>query len=365
MRGRCNRAILFAKVNEDMADLLSLLTVSPHMLALEDAQIRCVEDNLVVHSLEEFEDKFKIEIPVYEETQYQKAEQSLENVERYYKVLEQKERGEQYRLWYYDIKEKEDIPREHQQISVKQYEIWLGVKSFFEQGENLELLISNLSYEDMETNDAERKLSLYMETVNEKLDDTQQITFAVFTEIPMMSVQTKINRIRFEGTKKKQDTSLTDTGKLAFLFNILEREQIVSCYQYETGVESSARAVALEGRTRIQESAFEFEKQINSAAISCCYPNLTWIEDQVYIGAAYVVAGMLLAGREEKSMTTIPRELYPYREAVKEELAKTPFGSMLSYSPKAGDSQMLLDSARCQEWRFGSYRRIDREDVHV
>lgn len=358
------RAILFAKISDKVTDLLSLITVSEDNLALADEQIRCIEEKLVIHSLEELEHIFDLDYSRLDLVGTEKKE-ILENVAAYYHVLAQKEQGKEYQLWYFDEKEKEVTPQKDSLVSIKLYEIWLGVKSFFEQGTDLELLVTNLSYQDLHSTDAQRKLSLYMETVNEKSDKTQQIAFAIFPEIPMLSEQEEVTRIRFEGRQHDKEYEIFDYDALAFVLDILKREHVKSCYQYVTCEESSAKFFAASGRTKMQDNALRFQKQVNCDAITCCYPNLTWIEDQVYIGAAYVVVGMLLAGKTEKSATTMPRELYPYGKMVREELIKPPFGAMLAYSDGADRKQMILFCARSQEWDRKSYVRIDGEDSDV
>lgn len=358
------RAILFAKISDKVTDLLSLITVSEDNLALPDEQIRDIEEKLVVHSLEELEHIFDLDYSRLDFVGTEKKE-ILENVAAYYHVLAQKAQGKEYQLWYFDEKEKEVTPQKDNLVSIKVYEIWLGVKSFFEQGTDLELLVTNLSYQDLHSTDAQRKLSLYMETVNEKSDRTQQITFAIFPEIPMLSEQEKITRIRFEGRQHEKEYEKIDYDALTFVLDILKREHVKCCYQYVTCEESSAKFFAASGRTKMQDNALRLQKQVNCDAITCCYPNLTWIEDQVYIGAAYIVVGMLLAGKTEKSATTMPRELYPYGKMVREEFIKSPFGAMLAYSDGADRKQMILFCARSQEWGKKEYVRIDRENSDV
>ncbi len=364
MTKRSNRAILFAKISDKKTDLLSLITVSENSLALSDEQIRFIEEKLVIHSLKEFESIFNLNYSQWKEIASEKTE-TLKNVADYYNVMKQNEQCKEYRLWYFDEKEKEVTPQKDNLVSVKVYEIWLGVKSFFEQGTDLELLVTNLSYQDLHATDAQRKLSLYMETVNEKSDRTQQITFAILPEIPMLSEQEKITRIRFEGRQHEKEYEKFDYDALTFVLDILKREHVKCCYQYVTCEESSAKFFAASGRTKMQDNALRLQKQVNCDAITCCYPNLTWIEDQVYIGAAYIVVGMLLAGKTEKSATTMPRELYPYGKMVREEFIKSPFGAMLAYSDGADRKQMILFCARSQEWGKKEYVRIDRENSDV
>lgn len=359
MKVKCNRGILFAKVNDNKNNLLSLLSVAEGILALTDEQVKIIDEQLVVRSLEEFEHKFEIKFEGMEAT-VKEEDTPIGEVADFYRAFGNREQERSYKIWYYDACEKKTNNGDLYTIPVKLYEVWLGVKTFFEQGrgEKLELLITNTSYEELETRQAADKLALYINTVNGKLENEQRLAIAIFPEIPITSEKKDIRRIRFEG---KQETKEQDLGYgiLATILDILAGGQIMSCYQYVTGELTSAKVMAKEGRDKLINEARFFQEQVNCMEISCCYPNLTWIEDQVYIGAAYIVAGMLLAGNTEKSVSTLPRELYPYEQDVWEELYGMPFGSMLAYSPKTGERNMLLYWARSQKWSSGDYQILN------
>lgn len=362
MKERCNRAILFAKIDDEKENLLTFISVTEHTLALSDEQIQYIDEKLLVHSLAEFEDKFEMCDMTYERENIQNAE-PLEHVADYYDTLTKENKKKEYRCWYYDIEKQKKEMTKGKQIPVKLYEVWLGVKSFFEQGENLELLITNLSYEELESETAQKKLSLYMETVNDKQENSYRIGLAILPEIPMLCEYQKLERIRFEGWVHEKETCYI--GNIGNVLRILQKNQVTGCYQYETGEVSSAKMFAAEGREKVRENAMQLQQQTGCNDMACCYPNLTWIADKVYIGAAYVVTGVLLAGGGEKSETTLPRELYPYKEEIKKEIWNQPFGAMLAYETQVGKRNMVLFSARSQKWSKGEYIRIDGEDMDV
>lgn len=346
MEKRCNRAILFAKIDEEKENLISDISVTEQTLALSDEQIKCIDEKFVVCSLYEFEDKFGLKEIMCETTESAK-EVPLQQVADYYTALTEGKRQKEYRSWYYGSQTRDVSEHTKRQIPVKLYEIWLGVKSFFEQGEQLELLVTNLSYEDLESVQMQKKLSLYLETVNEKQDKSHRIGYAILPEIPMIKEQEKISRIRFEGWKKEDEKNAV--LQIARNIHLLNEKHVICCYQYETGELSSAKTFASKGKKKILENALQLQPDINCDEIFCCYPNLTWIEDKVYIGAAYVVTGVLLAGGGEKSETTLPRELYPYKEEIKREIWNQPFGAMLAYETQGGKGKMVLFCARSQK----------------
>ena len=362
MGKKCNRAILFSKIDEEKGNLISDISVTEQTLALSDEQTTYIDEKFVVRSLHEFEEKFDLK-DIRCESIESVREETLHQVADYYTALIEGKKGKEYRSWYYGTQSQDISEHTKKQIPVKLYEVWLGVKSFFEQGEQIELLITNLSYEDLESEQVKKKLSLYLETVNEKQDQSRRIKYAILPEIPMLKEQDKITRVRFEGWKK--ETEREAVSQIASMIHLLRKKQVICCYQYVTGELSSAKAFAREGKKRIQENALELQEEINCDEISCCYPNLTWKVDQVYIGAAYVVTGVLLAGGGEKSETTLPRELYPYKEEIKREICKQPFGAMLAYEKQTGKRKMVLYSARSQKWSKGEYTRIDVEDMDV
>lgn len=372
MKKRCNRAILFAKIDEEKESLLTFISVTEHTLALSDEQVKCIDEKLTVHSLAEFENLFGLpDMTMVCEGKNTHSAEPLASVSDYYDTLIKGTKNE-YRCWYYDIEKQEKKESTDQQIPVKLYEVWLGVKSFFEQGENLELVITNLSYEELESETAQKKLSLYIETVNDKQENSYRIGLAILPEIPMLSEYRKLERIRFAGWRldtEKQTGVIEEIAYIGNVLRILQKNRVISCYQYETGDASSAKVFAAEGGAKVRENAIQLQQQTGCNVITCCYPNLTWnlngVNHGVYIGAAYVVAGMLLAGFTEQCETTLPRELYPYNIGIKEEIYNEPFGARLVYPRQSGKRNMILFCARSQKWSEGEYIRIDGEDMDV
>ena len=169
MKEKANRGILFAKVNEQKENLLSLIFTKDHVLALSDEQIRTIDQKLLVRSLAEFEEKFDVDFSMLDFS-VQEENKSIEAVEEFYHTLIQTKEAKKYKVWYYQDNEQQSFDQQLIQVPVKLYEIWLGVKSFFEQGrgQELELLVTNLAYEEWEQKQAAQKLSLYIETVNGK-----------------------------------------------------------------------------------------------------------------------------------------------------------------------------------------------------
>lgn len=341
MKLESNRALLLGVVNEKVEGLLSLITVTKETLALSDEQIKRIDDCLLVRSLQEFEDKWGINfrnIKTYHEKEVEPKSRS----DVFYDSLICNENREAYQIWYYQNKEKQNDKQLNESADVKLYEIWLGVKCFFEQGDNLELLVTNNSYEDWETKQAEEKLTLYINTVNDKLDNSHKLAVAILPEIPITTKHEENERKRFPGNTISKITNEALYRTLSKVLQILFYGKIIACYQFVTNERTSFKIMAQDGRDAIIKAAHLFQGKVNIDEIVCCYPNLTWIAEHVYIGAAYIVAGMILAGKGEKDVTTLPREIYPYSTEAREILEGEPYGAMLAYNPQNTEKYMLL-----------------------
>lgn len=371
MRYEGNRVILFAEVNREKENILSLIEIDHRqerqIMALSDEQISEIDDHLLVRSMDELWEKFSFDFS-YIDFEEQEVTQANEKVQHFYQVLTDTKQQD-YQVWYYASENgmtKQEVHRKTEEFT-RQYELWLGIKAFFEQAEgcNAELVIANISdMENMEC-DAFDKLKLYVDTVNDKLDQTKRIAYAILPQVPMVLEKDVEIRERFAGNKRQREKHEMFYAVVARILELMESRDIVCCYQYETGYDASARALAAEGRDRLKREAEYFEKMVNSQKITCCYPNLTWIENRVYIGAAYVVAGMLIAGCDEGSQSYMPRELYPLQNQIYEEITQKPFGSMLVHAKQEGSPHMHLWWARTQKWHRGAYEKVVKGEEDV
>lgn len=269
-------------------------------------------------------------------------------------------------------------------------ELRLSVEAYFAQGRNtadtMELLVLNISPEELNAPENRRKFSVYLNTVNEKNDYRSTIWAGILPGVLMRREGEKNVRQRFAGTGR-EETSAVGPETVKNLLELAEKYRIMLFYQYETKEAASARAFAESGTGRFLESGEPYEKCAGSRYISCCYPNLTVTEGELYLGAAFIAAGMQAAMQSSEFLklfysnivdacpgirldlekttayrrltAAAPKEVYPYGGAVKDELRRLKYGSLLAAEETApgwgGLSEMQLLWARTLCFAQGEY----------
>lgn len=272
----------------------------------------------------------------------------------------------------------------------KTAELCLSVEAFFAQGrktaDTLELLVLNISPQELDIPENRRTFSVYLNTVNGKNNYRSTVWAGILPGVRMHKEEEKNVRQRFAGSGGEV-TEAVEPETVINLMELAETYRIMLFYQYETKEDASARAFAKSGMRRFREAGRTYEKSAGAEYISCCYPNLTVAEGELFLGAAFIAAGMQASlqssaylrlfyrnvaeglpgirldpektAASRRLTAAAPRELYPYSGAVKEELGHTGYGSLLASEgvmPGWGElSEMQLMYARTLCYSQGEY----------
>lgn len=370
------RTILFAQVNDQKEDIISLLTGSGGQLALSDEQIQEINAHLLVRNMEEFAQKFLPEQcgkHAGDRCQPDNVndKKGWDAVSILAHHLETNAKN-QYEVWHpckleQEFDEKPDAVCNREKRV--QQEIALGVQAFFRQAgigqkkRQAELLILNISVKELLAHPEKCAVfETYLDTVNHKTYTTERVAFAALPEVSFHSARGGIRK-RFLGSTAGEGWSdPVPMADVEQLLTVLGRHNILLLYQYETGAGTSAKAFAANGVLPYQRAAAALEKHAYAASVSCCYPNLTAPQEGLYVGAAYVAAAMLSSGAGEGSVTAFPKEVYPYGAQAREDIAHAKYGCLLaSETPMPGwgaEPHMVMLSSRVCRYEQGTYRMI-------
>ncbi|WP_028558700.1 hypothetical protein [Paenibacillus pinihumi] len=211
----------------------------------------------------------------------------------------------------------------------------LGVKMFFDQyetknrGMQPKLLITNCKLDMMMKSSNIPRLETFLNTVNAKNDFSETIWFGIVPSVDLESAgKVSMRRERFRGNEKavKQDSNTMES--LSMLLQIVKDYKIQVFFSFENGEDTTFSSVATSGIDKyIDKCSVLMRKEFSEFAIPAL-PNFTvipkdksgvvidsrmlqtddgvqlskekedilklWIEG-VYIGAAYVAAGLVAA----------------------------------------------------------------------
>lgn len=212
----------------------------------------------------------------------------------------------------------------------------LGVKQFFDQyqtkvkGMVPTLLVTNTKLDMMVKASNMPRLVTYLNTVNDKNDFANTIWFGIVPSIELDGgSNVKLQRVRFAGTKKEKKTDVNTLESLAQLLNVMKTYRVQTFFSYQTGEETTFNYMATEGIEKFEDKCQMLTRKDYSEFAIPCIPNITvvpkdksglvidhkmliqengaaglskekedilklWIEG-VYIGAAYVAAGITAA----------------------------------------------------------------------
>ena len=212
----------------------------------------------------------------------------------------------------------------------------LGVRMFFEQyttknrGMVPALLVTNVKLDMLVSSMNIGRLRTYLNTVNTKNNYDNTIWLGIVPDIELeASAVKKVTRQRFKGNEQQQKTAGNTMEALASLMDTLKDYRVQTFYNFQTGEDTTFNYVATSGIERFVEKSQPLMKQSYSEYVSCCMPNFTvvpkdksgvvidnkmtmteegaaalskeredimklWIEG-VYVGAAYVAAGVVAA----------------------------------------------------------------------
>ncbi|MCI7790066.1 MAG: transcriptional regulator [Lachnospiraceae bacterium] len=212
----------------------------------------------------------------------------------------------------------------------------LGVKMFFEQyttknrGMMPSLLVTNVKLDMLVSSLNIGRLRTYLNTVNTKNNYDNTVWLGIVPEIELeASSVRKVTRQRFKGNEQQQKIAGNTMEALSTLLDTLKDYRVQTFYSFQTGEDTTFNYVATSGIERFVDKSQPLMKQSYSEFVSCCFPNFTvvpkdksgvvidnkmtvteeggaalskeredimklWIEG-VYVGAAYVAAGVVAA----------------------------------------------------------------------
>ncbi len=212
----------------------------------------------------------------------------------------------------------------------------LGVWSFFEQfPKNIKtmrpsLVVTNISNEMLARSSNIPRLITYLTSVNAKNDFTNTIWYGIFPSVSLDShSKMKAVRERFKGNENIDKEDVNSVESLARILDVLKDYSVQCFFSYETGDRTTFNAMAMEGIEDYENKCSALIGKPFSEYAIPCIPNFTiipkdksgvildkrmhvteqntaelsrekedimklWI-DGVYIGAAYVAAGLVSA----------------------------------------------------------------------
>lgn len=212
----------------------------------------------------------------------------------------------------------------------------LGVRMFFEQypkknkGMVPSLLVTNAKLDLTVSNVNLARLRVFLNTVNLKNNYDNTIWLAIVPDVEMDAAPGgHLKRIRFRGNEDVNRPAGNTMESLTQLMDVIKDYRIQTFFNFQTGEDTSFNAVATSGIDKFIDKSAPLIKRDFSEYISCCLPNFTvvpreksgvvidnrmfmteeggvtlskeredilklWIEG-VYIGAAYVAAGLVAA----------------------------------------------------------------------
>ncbi|MGN0330892.1 MAG: transcriptional regulator [Kineothrix sp.] len=212
----------------------------------------------------------------------------------------------------------------------------LGIWCFFEQypkktkGMRPSMLIANQSMEMMSKSSNIPRLVTYLNTVNAKNDFSNTVWYAVAPSISLDQYsKMKITRERFKGNEAAAKTDVNSVEALSRILDVFKDYEVQCFFSYETGDSTTFNTLATEGIEKYEERCAPLAGKAFSEYAIPCIPNFTiipkdksgvildrrmvineedvvelskesedimklWI-DGVYVGAAYVAAGLVAA----------------------------------------------------------------------
>lgn len=212
----------------------------------------------------------------------------------------------------------------------------LGVKMFFEQyqtkqrGMHPTLLVTNVKLDMLVSSVNIGRLKTYLNTVNAKNNYDNTVWLGIVPDIEMDTENgRKVARQRFRGNTKANKAEGNTMEALTTLLDATKDYRIQMFYSFQTGEDTTFNYVATSGVEKFIDKSMMLTKKDYSEFVSCALPNFTivpkeksevvldnrmllteegnvelskeredvmklWIEG-VYVGAAYVAAGMVAA----------------------------------------------------------------------
>ena len=224
----------------------------------------------------------------------------------------------------------------------------LGVRLFFEQypsklrGMKPTLLITNISNEMIAKAPNVPRLVTYLNTVNGKNNFDHTIWYAIFPNVAFdAGSKTKLTRQRFKGNDAPINTDVNSIESLARILDVLKDYRVQCFYSFASNEKNTFNAMATEGIEKYIDKSMPLTNKAYSEFAIPCFPNFTiipkdksgvtldtkmtlnennlaevskakqdimrlWI-DGVYVGAAYVAAGIVATYQDPEYLKMIFR----------------------------------------------------------
>lgn len=255
----------------------------------------------------------------------------------------------------------------------------LGVRLFFEQypsklrGMKPTLLITNISNEMLAKAPNLPRLVTYLNTVNGKNNFDHTIWYAIFPSVAFAADgKAKLTRQRFKGNTAPTNTNVNTIESLAMILDVLKDFRVQCFFSFASHEKNTFNAMATEGIDKyIDKSTPLMNKSYSEFAIPC-FPNFTiipkdksgvvldtkmtlnenshiaeiskakqdimklWI-DGIYVGAAYVAAGIVATYQDPEYLKMI------FRRNVDNELPGVRFDI------ESGDNSLLVFTTLAKE----------------
>lgn len=212
----------------------------------------------------------------------------------------------------------------------------LGVKMFFDQYDTKRrgmvptLLITNTKLDMLVKSSNLPRLETFLNSVNTKNDFNNTVWLGIVPDIGLESTgRVKLKRSRFKGNDVEEQTDSNSMESMISLLDVVKDYKIQIFFNYQTGEETTFNHIATAGIDKFIDKSSVLLKKDFSEYVSCCLPNFTiipkdksgvvidnrmimnevggvalskeredilklWIEG-VYVGAAYVAAGIVSA----------------------------------------------------------------------
>ena len=224
----------------------------------------------------------------------------------------------------------------------------LGVRLFFEQypsklrGMKPTLLITNISNEMMAKTPNIPRLVTYLNTVNAKNNFDNTIWYAIFPSVAFAAGgKTKLTRQRFKGNSENINTNVNSIESLTRILDVLKDFRVQCFFSFASHEKNTFNAMATEGIEKYIDKSLPLTAKAFSEFAIPCFPNFTiipkdksgvvldtkmtlgendiaemsqakqdimklWI-DGVYVGAAYVAAGIVASYQDPEYLRMIFR----------------------------------------------------------
>lgn len=212
----------------------------------------------------------------------------------------------------------------------------LGVWAFFEQypsnikGMKPSMFITNISNDMLVKANNPPRLIAFLNTVNAKNDFDNTIWYGVVPSVSLdQNSNIRLTRQRFQGNENTEKTGVNSVEALVRLLDVLKDYSVQCFFSYETGDKTTFNNMATEGIEKYEDRCSSLIGKAYSEFAIPCIPNFTiipkeksgvildnrmllnennmaelskekedimklWI-DGVYVGAAYIAAGLVAA----------------------------------------------------------------------